>query len=87
MTRRGADAKAAAAGERIKAGTDMLQDPALHRAIIEYANGRIDAANQILKDSQTWANWVKQQPIPGQERLNAVLGIVYLDLEEEETEE
>ena len=77
------EAKKAGAAERIKAGVDLLTDPAMHRAIVEYAAGRVEAANRILKDSQTWAQWVKQQPLPMQERLQSA-GIVALF--EEETE-
>jgi len=77
------DQASAAATSRLKAGTDLLMDPAVHRAIVEYAAGRVDAANQILKNSQSWAAWAKTQPIPMQERIQTA-GIVALFEEENE---
>ena len=61
----------------------MLTDPALRRAIVEYARGNIDRANKILNDAKSWGEWVRTQPLPMQERLRAA-GIVALF--EEETE-
>jgi len=36
---------------RLKAAADMLTDPDLHRAIREYAAGRVDEANKLLRGS------------------------------------
>jgi hypothetical protein len=71
LTRRTTEQQKAAQANRLQAAANMLSDPALHRAIVEYANGRIEAANKILRDSQTWAEWAKTQPIPFQRQLQA----------------
>ncbi len=83
ITARTPEAKRRGAFERLKAGADLLQDPAFHRAIVEYAAGNVERANEILKNSTGYAKWVKLQPIPQQERILSA-GIVALF---EETEE
>jgi hypothetical protein len=77
------EAKAGAAAERLSSAANMLSDPALHRAIIEYAAGNVERANQILRGSQSWLRWVKSRPLPQQERFHTA-GIAALF---EETEE
>ena len=77
MFRRTKDQKQAQATARLTAGANLLSDPALRRAIIEYAAGKVEAANKILVDSKSWADWIKTQPIPQQARIRAA-GIVAL---------
>jgi L-rhamnose mutarotase len=84
VLRRTPEQQTAQAANRLNAAANLLTDPALRRAIVEYAKGGVEAANKILADSQTWAEWVKLQPIPAQERLMSA-GIVALF--EEDTEE
>lgn len=81
--RRTPDQQSAQAATRLNAAANMLTDPALRRAIVEYARGNIDRANKILNDAKSWGEWVRTQPLPMQERLRAA-GIVALF--EEETE-
>jgi len=83
VLRRTPEQQTAQAAGRLNAAANLLTDPALRRAIVEYANGSIEAANKILQDSQTWAEWVKLQPIPAQERLMSA-GIVALFEEDNE---
>lgn len=83
VARRTPEQQKAQQASRLQAAANMLSDPALRRAIVEYANGSVEAANKILRDSQSWAAWVKTQPIPFQRQLEAA-GIVALF---EETEE
>ena len=79
-----ADQAQAAAVGRLRAASDLLRDPAFRRAVTEYANGRVEVAQRILKDSKSWAAWAKEQPIPMQQKIEAA-GLAALF--DEETEE
>jgi hypothetical protein len=83
VRRSGPDARTAAEAGRLRATADLLRDPALRRSIIEYANGNVQRANEILQNSKSWLAWQKTQPIPFQRELQSA-GIVALF---EETEE
>lgn len=78
------DAKTAAAESRMQTVANFLNDPALRRSIVEYANGNVQLANEILRNSQSYMAWLKTQPIAAQKNFEAA-GIVALF--EEETEE
>ena len=75
--------RGAAGQNRLDAAATLLRDGKLHQAIREYAAGRVDAANKILKESRGWSEWKKTQPLPAQEYIERA-GIVALF--EEETE-
>lgn len=77
------EAKSAGAMSRLKAGADMLADPAMHRAIVQYAQGNVKKANQILRSSQTYMQWLKTRPIPERNRIMAA-GITALFDEDQE---
>ena len=78
------DAKTAAEAGRMQSVANFLNDPALRRSIVEYANGNVQRANEILRNSQSYLEWLKTQPIASQRRWEAA-GIVALF--DEETEE
>ena len=79
--RRDPGQRADAARQRLNRGVELLTDPRFREAVMEYAAGNVERANEILRDSQSWLQWTMET---NRDRLYAA-GIV--SLFEDETDE
>ena len=67
---------------RVRAAADMLADPDFRRAIVEYANGRIDEANRILKGASAYEGFARTLTAAERRRLEQGGIVLFLTADE-----